>query len=84
MRFGVTKRGLKILDGKRDHDRLRKLYRMLTAKLHSGITIQRVLRQYKDDSIILIKPNQLRYWTKMQAVEDGSSIFAEILAMKEG
>ena len=84
VRFGVKKRGLKILDGKRDRDRLRKMYRVLTAKLHDGITIQRVLRQYKDDSIILIKPNQRRYWTKMQAIEDGGSIFAEILAMKEG
>jgi len=84
VRFGVKKRGLRILDGKRDRDRLRKMYRVLTAKLHSGITIQRVLRQYKGDSIILIKPNQRRYWTTMQAVEDGGSIFAEILAMKEG
>ena len=82
VRFGTEDIRLKILNGKRDHDGLRKMYGVLANKTHAGITIQRVLRRYGNNSIIVIKPNQRRYWTEMQAVEDGGSIFAEILAMK--
>ena len=82
VRFGTKDTGLKILNGKRDRDGLRKIYSVLTNKTHVGVTIQRVLRRFQDNSIIVIKPNQRRYWTEMQAMEDGGSIFAEILAMK--
>lgn len=82
VRFGTKDTGLKILNGKRDRDGLRKIYSVLTNKTHAGVTIQRVLRRFQDNSIIVIKPNQRRYWTEMQAMEDGGSIFAEILAMK--
>ena len=40
-------------------------------------------REFDEDSIVLIKPNQRRYWTKIQALEDGASIFSDILSMKE-
>ena len=82
VRFGAEETMLKILDGKRDRDGLRKMYGVLTNKAHAGIAIQRVLRRYQNNRIIVIKPNQRRYWTEMQAVEDGGAIFAEILSMK--
>lgn len=84
LRFAKNESNLKLLNGKNDRDTLRKMYGMLTSKVQDGILVQRVLRDYQDDSIILIKPNQRRYWTQMQAVEDSASIFAEILAMKGG
>ena len=62
---------------------MRKLYRALVAKPSDGIIVQRILREFNEDSIVLIKPNQRRYWTEIQALEDGASIFSEILSMKE-
>lgn len=83
VRFGKEEQKLHLLDSQEDRILLGKLYRMLTSKPGDGIVVQRVLRDYQSDSIILIKPNQRRYWTEMQALEDGASIFSEILAMKE-
>ena len=50
-------------------------------KESNDIVIQRVFRIYGKDNIIIIKPNQRRYWTTMQAVEDSASIFSDILSM---
>lgn len=83
VRFGKEVQKLRMLDSREDRTLLGKLYRVLTSKSGDGIIVQRVLRDYQTDSIILIKPNQRRYWTEMQALEDGASIFSEILAMKE-
>ena len=82
VRFGETKREIRKLDSKSNYDMLRELYSVLTAKIQDGIVIQRALRDYRDDNIILIRPNQKRFWTEMQALEDGAAIFAEILSMK--
>lgn len=83
IRFGHSEKSLRKLDSTEDRELLRKLYDALNTKPSDGITIQRVLREYRENSIVLIKPNQRRYWTEMQALEDGASIFSEILAMKE-
>ena len=81
--FGHSTKTLRQLDSPADRTLLRKLYGLLASKKSDGVVIQRVLRDYQPDRLILIKPNQRRYWTEMQALEDGASIFSEILAMKE-
>ena len=83
VRFGRDKEKLRTRDSREDRALLGKLYRLLTSNPGDGIVVKRVFRDYQNDSIILIKPNQRRYWTEMQALEDGASIFSEILAMKE-
>lgn len=83
VRFGKEKEKLRTRDSREDRALLGKLYRLLTSNPGDGIVVKRVFRDYQNDSIILIKPNQRRYWTEMQALEDGASIFSEILAMKE-
>lgn len=82
VRFGKEEKGLKQMDSQEGWTRMRKLYRALVAKPSDGIVVQRILREYDEDSIVLIKPNQRRYWTEMQAMEDGASVFSEILSMK--
>ncbi len=84
LHFDNKEHELEFLNGESDNKVLRNLYAALTSKLQNGIVVQRVLRDYQENSIILIKPNQCRYWTQMQAIEDGASIFAEILVMKGG
>ena len=83
VQFGDKGGRLRVLDGKEDRLLLRKLYRILASKPSDGVVIQRVLRDYQPNSITLIKPNQKRYWTEMQAIEDGASIFSEVLSMRE-
>ena len=83
VRFGNKEKALMTMDNQGGQVLLRKLYRALIAKPSDGLIIQRTLREYDEDRIVLIKPNQRRYWTEMQATEDGASIFSEILSMKE-
>lgn len=84
VRFGKNEHKLKILDAKSDRDALKRMYGVLVSKQQNGLVTQRVLRSYCGDSIVLIKPNQQRYWTELQAVEDGALLFSEILTMKGG
>lgn len=84
VRFGEKEENLRQLDGVEDRIMLRKLYSELISKPQDGLVIQRVLRGYRDNHIIMIKPNKRRYWTEIGALEDAASIFSEILAMKGG
>ena len=83
VRFGKEEGVLKQIDSQEGRKLMKKIYRTLVVKPVDGLTVQRTLREYNTDSIGLIKPNQRRYWTEIQAVEDGASIFSEILSMKE-
>ena len=83
VQFGNRAKKLCRLDSEEDRELLKKIYRSLMSKPSDGIVIQRVIRDDQDARIVLIKPSQRRYWTEMQALEDGASIFSDILAMKE-
>lgn len=83
VRFGKDRKALKQMNSKVGRRLMRKLYRALVTTPSDGLIVQRVLREYDEDKLVLIKPNQRRYWTEMQAIEDGASIFSEILLMKE-
>lgn len=83
VRFGDRTGKIRQLDSEEDRTLLKSIYRCQTTKPGDGITIRRILREYQENAIVLIKPSQRRYWTKIQALEDGASIFSEILAMKE-
>lgn len=65
-----------------DKRNLSLLYNSQSANEPEGAVIQRVFRVYGEDQITLIKPSQRRYWSIMQALEDASSIFSEILSMQ--
>lgn len=49
-------------------------------KTHS-IYVQKHLKYYDKDTVYLIKPNQKRFWTRTQAMEDASSLIADIINM---
>ncbi len=44
-----------------------------------NVQYNRIIRIYKDNTIYLIKPNQLRYWVRSIAVRDADTTFAEIV-----
>ena len=49
-------------------------------KAHS-IYVQKYIKYYDKDTVYLIKPNQKRFWTRTQAMEDASSLIADIINM---
>ena len=49
-------------------------------KTHS-IYVQKHIKYYDKDTVYLIKPNQKRFWTRTQAMEDASSLIADIINM---
>ncbi|RAJ31723.1 HsdM family class I SAM-dependent methyltransferase [Pedobacter cryoconitis] len=49
-------------------------------KVHS-IYVQKHFKYYDKDSIHIIKPNQKRFWSRAQAMEDASALIGEILNM---
>lgn len=42
--------------------------------------IQRILRIYASNVILLVKPNQIRYWTRSIAINDADSTFADMIS----
>ena len=55
---------------------------LLQQKAGQSIFVQKQIRHYDLDKIYLIKPNQKRFWTRSQALEDATSIIDEILSME--
>ena len=43
--------------------------------------VQKYIKYYDKDTVYLIKPNQKRFWTRTQAMEDASSLIADIINM---
>lgn len=62
---------------------LKKLNKGLVRKKSDYLYVQKILTYYDEDTITLVKPNQKRYWTRTQALEDAAMILSEILNMKE-
>lgn len=46
-----------------------------------SIYLRKTLKYYDGDRVYIIKPNQKRFWSKMQAYDDGATIVNEILNM---
>lgn len=46
-----------------------------------SIYVQKHIKYYDNDVVYLIKPNQMRFWTRTQAMEDASSLIADIINM---
>ncbi len=55
---------------------------LLQQKAGRSIFVQKQIRHYDTDKIYLIKPNQKRFWTRSQALDDATSIIEEILSME--
>jgi hypothetical protein len=48
-----------------------------------SIYVKKQYRYYDDNTIYLIKPNQKRFWTRSQAMEDATSLADEVTNMKD-
>jgi len=60
---------------------LSKLNEFTLSEYSKSIYIQKNIIYYDDDKIYMIKPNQKRFWTQSQAIEDAQNIILEIMSM---
>lgn len=49
------------------------------AEYSQSIYVRKQVRYYTDDSIYIAKPNQKRFWTRSQAIDDAASIINELM-----
>jgi len=62
-------------------DVLTRLDKTLLEEKSQSVYIRRNLRHYIGDSIFIVKPNQMRYWTKSSALRDADETYADIMAL---
>jgi type I restriction-modification system DNA methylase subunit len=55
---------------------------MLQQKAGQSIYVQKQLRYFNSNAVYIIKPNQKRFWTCSQGIDDATSIIAEIISME--
>jgi hypothetical protein len=48
-----------------------------------NVYVRKQYRYYDNNSIYIIKPNQKRFWTRSQAMDDATSLIIEISNMKQ-
>lgn len=56
-----------------------KINDLVDFKVSESVISRRIIKLYNDDEIILIKPNQIRYWLKSIAYRDADKIFNEMI-----
>jgi hypothetical protein len=58
-----------------------RLDRTLLEEKSQSIYTRRNLRHYMGDTIFIVKPNQMRYWTKSSALRDADETYADIMTL---
>ena len=66
------------------NESLSKLNKFTIDEYSKSIYMQKNITYYDDDLIYIIKPNQKRFWTQSQAIEDAQNITLEIMSMHNG
>lgn len=60
---------------------LRRIDAYLISKHSDSVYLRKTLKYYDGNMVYIIKPNQKRFWTKMQACDDAAAIVNDILTM---
>lgn len=63
---------------------LDKLNQQLTEEISQSIYIRRNLRRYSGNSLFIVKPNQMRFWTKSAALRDADDTYKDIMSSSGG
>ena len=73
-----------IVDSKNDFEKnLTKINKYTLQEYSQNIYVRKQIRYYDDDTIFIIKPNQKRFWTQSQGIEDANTIISELIAMDD-
>lgn len=79
--FNDTEKNIKIQNANALAPLLRELNKYSIQEKGKNIYVQKQFRYYDNDKIYLIKPNQKRFWTRSQAMDDAISLIVEIANM---
>lgn len=63
---------------------LKKVEEYTWSEYAQNIYVRKQVRYYTDDSIFIAKPNQKRFWTRSQAIDDANTIINELSACEYG
>lgn len=74
---------LNIVDGELNKV-LTDLDKQLTEEISQSIYIRRNLRRYSGNSLFIVKPNQMRFWTKSAALRDADDTYKDIMSSSGG
>ncbi|GHV10076.1 type I endonuclease-methyltransferase fusion protein [Bacteroidia bacterium] len=81
LHFADNAKSVEIKDTKELIPLLKELNKYSIQEKGKNIYVQKQFRYYDNDKIYLIKPNQKRFWTRSQAVDDAMSLIVEIANM---
>lgn len=83
LHFGEVEKPIETKDLANLRESLRNVDRyMLQEKTMDSIYVQKQVRYFDNDTVYLIKPNQKRFWTRSQAIDDATSLISEIINME--
>ena len=60
---------------------LKRINNYLLSQHSDSVYLKKTIKFYDDNTIYIIKPNQKRFWSNMQAYEDAAAIVNDILNM---
>ena len=81
LHFGKEVKEIEIKNISELRKQLQEIDRYTIQKKAHSIYVQKYIKYYDKDTVYLIKPNQKRFWTRTQAMEDASSLIADIINM---
>ncbi|RLD53611.1 MAG: SAM-dependent methyltransferase, partial [Bacteroidetes bacterium] len=64
-------------------ENLTKINNYTLQEYSQNIYVRKQVRYYDNDTIYIIKPNQKRFWTRSQGIEDAASVINELIAMDD-
>jgi type I restriction-modification system DNA methylase subunit len=64
-------------------ENLTKINNYTLQEYSQNIYVRKQVRYYEGDTIFIIKPNQKRFWTRSQGIEDAASVINELIAMDD-
>lgn len=81
LHFGKEIKEIEIKNISELRKQLQEIDQYTIQKKEHSIYVQKYIKYYDKDTVYLIKPNQKRFWTRTQAMEDASSLIADIINM---
>lgn len=81
LHFGKEVKEIEIKNISEFRKQLQEIDKYTVQKKAHSIYVQKHIKYYNNDTVYLIKPNQKRFWTRTQAIEDASSLIADIINM---
>lgn len=81
LQFSNSQNSIEVKESKELAPLLKELDKYSIQEKGRNIYVQKQFRYYDTDKIYLIKPNQKRFWTRSQAIDDAMSLIIEIANM---